>query len=78
LLKLLKEKNEFGYDAKLGDYKNMISEGIIDPTKVTRVALENAASVSGMLLTTECVITEIKKEEPAMPQMPNSGMGGMM
>lgn len=56
----------------------MISEGIIDPTKVTRVALENAASVSGMLLTTECVITEIKKEEPAMPQMPNSGMGGMM
>ncbi len=76
--KVAEGKNEFGYDAKLGDYKNMISEGIIDPTKVTRVALENAASVSGMLLTTECVITEIKKEEPAMPQMPNSGMGGMM
>lgn len=75
--KVAEGKNEFGYDAKLGEYKNMISEGIIDPTKVTRVALENAASVSGMLLTTECVITEIKKEEPAMPQMPNSGMGGM-
>lgn len=75
--KVAEGKNEFGYDAKLGEYKNMISEGIIDPTKVTRVALENAASVSGMLLTTECVITEIKKEEPAMPQMPNSG-GGMM
>nr|ARS01321.1 GroEL-like protein [Candidatus Karelsulcia muelleri] len=74
--KVAEGKDEFGYDAKLGDYKNMISEGIIDPTKVTRVALENAASVSGMLLTTECVITEIKKEEPAMPQMPNSG--GMM
>ncbi|MBU6942288.1 chaperonin GroEL [Candidatus Sulcia muelleri] len=73
--KVAEGKNEFGYDAKLGEYKNMISEGIIDPTKVTRVALENAASVSGMLLTTECVITEIKKEEPAMPQMPNSGMG---
>ncbi|MFU7501799.1 MAG: chaperonin GroEL [Candidatus Karelsulcia muelleri] len=76
--KVAEGKNEFGYDAKLGEYKNMISEGIIDPTKVTRVALENAASVSGMLLTTECVITEIKKEEPAMPAMPNSGMGGMM
>lgn len=57
----------------------MISEGIIDPTKVTRVALENAGSVAGMLLTTECVITEIKKEEPSMPQMPGGGgMGGMM
>ncbi|RIU86061.1 chaperonin GroEL [Candidatus Karelsulcia muelleri] len=73
--KVAEGKNEFGYDAKLGEYKNMISEGIIDPTKVTRVALENAASVSGMLLTTECVITEIKKEEPAMPNS-NSGMGG--
>ncbi|EAT13984.1 60 kDa chaperonin GroEL, partial [Candidatus Sulcia muelleri str. Hc (Homalodisca coagulata)] len=59
-------RNEFGYDAKLGGYKNMISEGIIDPTKVTRVALVNAASVSGLLLSTECEITEIKKEGPAM------------
>lgn len=77
--KVAEGKKEFGYDAKLGEYKNMISEGIIDPTKVTRVALENAASVAGMLLTTDCVITEIKKEEPAMPAMPaNSGMGGMV
>ncbi|ADM90008.1 60 kDa chaperonin GroEL [Candidatus Karelsulcia muelleri CARI] len=78
--KVAEGKDEFGYDAKLGEYKNMIYEGIIDPTKVTRVALENAASVSGMLLTTECVITEIKKEEQTMPQMPSGGggMGGMM
>jgi chaperonin GroEL len=70
-------KDDFGYDAKLGEYKNMIYEGIIDPTKVTRVALENAASVAGMLLTTDCVITEIKKEEPSMPSMPGGGGGGM-
>nr|QFR36758.1 chaperonin GroEL [Candidatus Karelsulcia muelleri] len=77
--KVAEGKQEFGYDAKLGEYKNMISEGIIDPTKVTRVALENAASVAGMLLTTDCVITEIKKEEAAIPAMPgNSGMGGMV
>ena len=67
---------DFGYNAKTGDYVNMLEAGIIDPTKVTRVALENAASVSGMLLTTECVITEVKKDEPAMPPM--GGMPGMM
>lgn len=76
-------KGDFGYDAKMGEYKNMIVEGIIDPTKVARVALENAASVSGMLLTTECVVTEIKKEENNVaPPMPGAagggGMGGMM
>ncbi|WP_212113137.1 chaperonin GroEL [Candidatus Shikimatogenerans silvanidophilus] len=77
--KILESREDFGYDAKEGQYKSMISEGIIDPTKVTRVALENAGSVAGMLLTTECVITEIKKEEPSMPQMPGGGgMGGMM
>ena len=54
----------------------MFEAGIIDPTKVSRVALENAASVSGMLITTEAVITEIKKDEPAMPPM--GGMPGMM
>ncbi|QIG89352.1 chaperonin GroEL [Chryseobacterium sp. POL2] len=67
---------DFGYNAKTGDYVNMLEAGIIDPTKVTRVALENAASVSGMLLTTECVITEVKKDDPAMPPM--GGMPGMM
>ncbi|WP_185877234.1 chaperonin GroEL [Blattabacterium cuenoti] len=82
--KVSEGKGDFGYDAKMGEYKNMISEGIIDPTKVARVALENAASVSGMLLTTECVVTEIKKDEGNMtPPMPGSaagggGMGGMM
>jgi len=68
--------DDFGYDAKSGQYKNMIKAGIIDPTKVTRVALENASSVGSMLLTTECVVTEIKKDEPATP--PGVGMGGGM
>ncbi|WP_294324710.1 chaperonin GroEL [uncultured Chryseobacterium sp.] len=67
---------DFGYNAKTDEYVNMLEAGIIDPTKVTRVALENAASVSGMLLTTECVITEVKKDEPAMPM--GGGMPGMM
>ncbi|WP_185857169.1 chaperonin GroEL [Blattabacterium cuenoti] len=80
--KVAEGKGDFGYDAKIGEYKNMIVEGIIDPTKVARVALENAASVSGMLLTTECVVTEIKKDEsnvaPPMPGAGGGGMGGMM
>ncbi|WP_185872633.1 chaperonin GroEL [Blattabacterium cuenoti] len=80
--KVAEGTGDFGYDAKLGEYKNMIVEGIIDPTKVARVALENAASVAGMLLTTECVVTEIKKDEPNTPPMPGAaggaGMGGMM
>ncbi|AZA61188.1 chaperonin GroEL [Chryseobacterium indoltheticum] len=67
---------DYGYNAKTDEYVNMLEAGIIDPTKVTRVALENAASVSGMLLTTECVITEIKSTEPAMPM--GGGMPGMM
>ncbi len=67
---------DFGYNAKTDEFVNMLEAGIIDPTKVTRVALENAASVSGMLLTTECVITEVKKDEPAMPM--GGGMPGMM
>ncbi|WGH27564.1 MAG: chaperonin GroEL [Candidatus Shikimatogenerans bostrichidophilus] len=75
--KVYKGKDDFGYDAKEGKYKNMLSAGIIDPTKVTRVALENAASVAGMILTTECVITDIKKDDSSLPQMPNTG-GGMM
>lgn len=68
---------DFGYNAKNDTYENMLEAGIIDPTKVARVALENAASVSGMLITTEAVITEIKKDEPAMPPM-GGGMPGMM
>lgn len=74
--KVAEGTGDFGYNAKTDEYVNMLEAGIIDPTKVTRVALENAASVSGMLLTTECVITEVKKDEPAMPM--GSGMPGMM
>lgn len=76
--KVIEGKGDFGYNAKTEEYVNMIGAGIIDPTKVTRVALENAASVSGMILTNECVITSIKKDEPAMPPMGGGGMGGMM
>ncbi|MDL1913097.1 MAG: chaperonin GroEL [Bergeyella sp.] len=75
--KVAEGKGDFGYNAKTEEYVNMLEAGIIDPTKVTRVALENAASVAGMLLTTECVITEVKKDEPAMPPM-GGGMPGMM
>ncbi|MFA7448111.1 MAG: chaperonin GroEL [Weeksellaceae bacterium] len=75
--KVKEGKGDFGYNAKNETYVNMYEAGIIDPTKVTRVALENAASVSGMLITTEAVITEIKKDEPAMPAM-GGGMPGMM
>ena len=67
---------DFGFNAKTDEFVNMFEAGIIDPTKVVRVALENAASVSGMLLTTECVITEVKKDEPAMPM--GGGMPAMM
>jgi len=74
--KVAEGSGDFGYNAKTDEYVNMLEAGIIDPTKVTRVALENAASVSGMLLTTECVITEIKSAEPAMPM--GGGMPGMM
>ncbi|CAI8261763.1 MAG: 60 kDa chaperonin 3 [Flavobacteriia bacterium] len=77
--KVKEGKKDFGFNAKADEYQNMYEAGIIDPTKVSRVALENASSVAGMLLTTEATITEIPKEEPAMPPMPpGGGMGGMM
>ncbi len=73
------EEPHFGYNARTDVYENLLSSGVIDPTKVTRVALENAASVAGMFLTTECVIAD-KNEEAPMPAMPQmgGGMGGMM
>jgi len=71
-------KDDFGYNARKETYENLIEAGVIDPTKVVRVALENAASIAGMLLTTECVISDIKEDTPAMPAMPGGGMGGMM
>lgn len=69
-------KGDYGYDARTGKYENFFESGVIDPAKVTRVALENAASIAGMFLTTECVIAEKKEENPA-PAMPAGGMGGM-
>ena len=69
---------DFGYNARMDRYENLLAAGVVDPAKVTRVALENAASIAGMFLTTECVIVDKKEENPA-PQMPmGGGMGGMM
>ncbi len=76
--KVKEGKADFGYNARTGKYENLLSGGVIDPTKVARVALQNAASVAGMFLTTECVIAEKKEENPQMPPMPAGGMGGMM
>ena len=75
--KVKEGKDDFGYNARSDKYENMHAAGVIDPTKVTRVALENAASIAGMLLTTECVLSEIKEDKPAMPAMPGGGMEGM-
>lgn len=69
-------KGKIGYNARTDVYEDLIKAGVIDPTKVARVALENAASIAGMLLTTECVLAEIKEETPAAPAMPG-GMPGM-
>ncbi len=70
-------RGDYGYNAKTGEYTKMFKAGIIDPTKVTRIALENAASVAGMILTTECALTNIKEDTPPAPPM-GGGMGGMM
>ncbi len=78
--KILEGKKNFGYDAKSDEYVDMFKSGIIDPKKVTRVALENAASVAGMILTTECALVDIKEDTPATAGMPpmGGGMPGMM
>jgi len=77
--KIKEGKNDFGFNAKTEQYENLFKSGVIDPAKVVRVALENAASVAGMLLTTECVVSEIKEENPPMPAMGGGGMPpGMM
>ena len=75
--KVKEGKGDFGYNARKDCFENLCEAGVIDPAKVTRVALENAASIAGMFLTTECVIAEKKEETPAMPPM-NPGMGGGM
>ncbi len=74
--KVKEGKGDFGFNAQTEKYENLYKSGVIDPTKVTRIALENAASIAGMFLTTECVISDIKEENPAPPMM-NPGMGGM-
>ena len=76
--KVLDGKDSFGYDAKSDKYVDLFKSGIIDPKKVTRIALENAASVAGMILTTECALVDIKEDTPATPPMGGGGMPGMM
>ena len=74
---LEKDQYNFGYDAQTGEYGNLVTKGIIDPTKVVRTALQGAASVAGLLITTEAMVAEVPKKEPAAPAMPGGGMGGM-
>lgn len=79
VLQRVKEgKEDFGYNARTGEYEHLYEAGVIDPTKVTRLALENAASIASLLLTTECVVAEDPEEEKAAPAMGGGGMGGMM
>jgi chaperonin GroEL len=75
VLKVREGKDDYGFNARTEVYEKLFQAGVIDPTKVARVALENAASIAGMLLTTECVLADIKEEKE--PAMPNPGMGGM-
>jgi chaperonin GroEL len=74
---LEKDQYNFGYDAQTGEYGNLVSKGIIDPTKVVRSAVQGAASVAGLLITTEAMVAEVPKKESAPPAMPGGGMGGM-
>ena len=76
--KVREGKGNFGFNAKTEKFEDLRQAGVIDPAKVSRVALENAASVAGMFLTTECVITDKKEDKPEMPMAPGAGMGGMM
>lgn len=77
--KIKEGKNDFGYNASTDKYENLFESGVIDPTKVARIALENAASIAGMFLTTECIVSDIPEKEPAAPPAGmGGGMGGMM
>ena len=76
--KVREGKGNFGFNAKTEQFEDLRQAGVIDPAKVSRVALENAASVAGMFLTTECVITDKKEDKPEMPMAPGAGMGGML
>jgi chaperonin GroEL len=75
---LEKDQYSYGYDAQNGEYGNLMTKGIIDPTKVVRAAIQNAASVAGLLITTEAMVAEVPKKQNAAPAMPGGGgMGGM-
>ena len=74
---LEKDQYAYGYDAQSGEYGNLVSKGIIDPTKVVRVALQDASSIAGLLITTEAMVAELPKKESPTPAMPGGGMGGM-
>ena len=75
--KVKEGKDAFGFNARTGEYEDLIKAGVIDPAKVTKTALKNAASIAGLLLTTECLIAEKKEAKPAMPAGGMGGMGGM-
>ena len=76
--KLLDQQDtSFGFNASTDKYENLVQAGVIDPTKVVRTALQNAASVAGLLITTEATVAELPEDKPAMPAMPGGGMGGM-
>ena len=77
LAKVKESKGNVGYNAATDVYEDLVKAGVIDPTKVTRTALQNAASISGLLLTTECVVVEKKEDKPAPAAPPGGGMGGM-
>jgi chaperonin GroEL len=74
---LEKDQYSFGFDAQTGEYGNLVTKGIIDPTKVVRAALQNAASIAGLLITTEAMVAERPKKDNGIPAMPGGGMGGM-
>jgi chaperonin GroEL len=71
------DSDTYGFNARTEQYEDLVEAGVIDPTKVTRTALQNAASIASLLLTTECVVVEKKEDEKAAPAMPGGGMGGM-
>ena len=75
---LEKDQYSYGFDAQTGEYGNLVTKGIIDPTKVVRTAIQNAASVAALLITTEALVAELPKKQSAGPAMPpGGGMGGM-
>ena len=76
--RIKENEGDFGYNARTDKFEDLFAAGVIDPTKVTRLALENAASIAALLLTTECVVADVKEDSPSMPPMGGGGMGGMM